>query len=87
VAVAFTDFHEPSTPRRLAVTQDNFDPKKTPEVMALGSALLQQAVNSPEDGKWWGAPMSLTPLIPRAAGLYQAGPLLDTLRAMSSALI
>ena len=38
--------------RRLALPLGDLDPKETPEVIALGGALLQQAVNSPVDGHW-----------------------------------
>jgi hypothetical protein len=46
--------------RRLALSLGNLDPKKTPEVIALGGAFLQQAVNSPKNRKRRTA-MSLPP--------------------------
>jgi hypothetical protein len=38
--------------RRLTLSLGNLDPKETPEVIALGGAFLQQAVNSLVDGHW-----------------------------------
>jgi len=55
--------------RRLALALGNFDPKETPEVIALGGALLQQSVNSPEDRERSTA-MSLPP---RPSGRFRCG--------------
>jgi hypothetical protein len=46
------DKEKSTSVRRLALALGNLDPKKMPEVIALGGAFLQQTVNSPVDGHW-----------------------------------
>lgn len=46
--------------RRFALPPDNLNPKETPEVIALGGAFLQEAMNLPKYRKR-GASTSLTP--------------------------
>jgi len=52
LASAWVHSEKSTSARRLSLSLGNLDPKKTPEVIALGGAFLQQTVDAPVDGHW-----------------------------------